>query len=171
MIGPLLLLALGNDILSDDGVGFLAARALRGQFPCDSLEIIESGEAGLALLEFLEGRERVLILDSAVTGRAEPGTILEFTPDDFRNVVAPSPHYAGLPEVLELGGRLGVAMPRQICVLALEVADPFTIREELTPAVRDALPRFIARAAELLAEWTRESSAGHPAAAGPALTS
>jgi hydrogenase maturation protease len=157
MTAPLLLLALGNDILSDDGVAFLAARALREQFDFPSLEIIESGEAGLALLEFLEGRERVLILDSALTGRATPGTVLEFSPQDFRNVVAPSPHYAGLPEVLELGRRLGVVMPQEIRVVALEVEDPFTIREELTPAVRAALPQFIARAAEVLAGWTRQA--------------
>ncbi len=138
-------LALGNDILGDDAVGFLAARALRSEF-ADRATFVETGEAGLALIELLEGFDKALLLDACVTGKVAPGTIVEYIPDDFSRVVAPSPHYAGLPEVLDLAQRLEIEFPREIRILAMEVEDPFTVREELTPTVAAALPRFIDRA-------------------------
>ena len=128
------------------------ARALRARF-AGQVDVVETGEAGLALLELIEGRDRVLLLDSMVTGTREPGTIVEMTAADFRTVLAPSPHYAGLPEVLELGQRLGVKMPSEIVVLGMEVVDPFTIRESLSPIVEERLPHYIDRAQAVLAAW------------------
>lgn len=144
-----IVLAMGNDILGDDAVGFLTARALRDEFG-EIADFVETGEAGLALIELLEGYEKALLLDACVTGRHDVGTVLEFAPDSFGRVVAPSPHYAGLPEVLYLAERLSLAFPREIRILAMEVEDPFTVREELTPTVHAALPRYIERAREVL---------------------
>ncbi|MGB9691271.1 MAG: hydrogenase maturation protease [Candidatus Sumerlaeaceae bacterium] len=146
-----LVLAMGNDILGDDAVGFLAARALREDFESKA-EFVETGEAGLALVELLEGYDKALLLDACVTARHEVGTVLEYGPEDFSRVVAPSPHYAGLPEVLDLAQRLELDFPREIRILALEVEDPFTVREGLSLAVEAALPRFIARARQVLGE-------------------
>lgn len=147
-------LAMGNDILGDDAVGLLAARALRYTFP-EHVDFVETGEAGLALVELLEGYEKALLLDACVTMRHEVGTILEFGPDDFSRVVAPSPHYAGLPEILDLARRLEIAFPKEIRILALEVEDPFTVKEGLSSVVEKALPHFIARAREVLQELLR----------------
>jgi hydrogenase maturation protease len=53
----ILVLALGNDLLGDDGVGLEAARQIAGQVD-GSVDVVETGEAGLALLELMEGYER-----------------------------------------------------------------------------------------------------------------
>ncbi|MBI5646771.1 MAG: hydrogenase maturation protease [Ignavibacteriae bacterium] len=145
-----LVLGLGNDILGDDGVGIEAARGLRALGGTD-IEVIESAEAGLALLEILEGYDTALILDAMCTGVHTPGSIVEFGPESFRTVTAPSPHYAGLPEVLAMADVLELSFPRTIRILAMEVEDPYSIHEGLSPAVRAALPEFITRAAALLA--------------------
>ncbi len=147
-----LLLALGNDLLGDDGAGLLAARLLREEFQ-DEVEVVESGEAGLALVEMMAGYERALLLDAVVTGRCPPGTVLEFSPQDFRRVVAPSPHYAGLPEALDLAGRLGIPFPKEVRILALEVENPWAFREGLSPPVQKALPAFVERAGQTLRGW------------------
>lgn len=147
-----LVLALGNDILGDDAAGLLVSRELRAEFG-EMVDVVETGEAGLALLELLEGYDRALLLDAAVTGKHAPGTVIEFAPDDFRKVVAPSPHYAGLPEVLQLARRMQIAFPSEIRVVALEVKDPFTIREALTPDVAAAMPEYLAYAREILIDW------------------
>jgi hydrogenase maturation protease len=149
---PLLVLALGNDVMGDDGAGPAAARALRERYG-DRVDVVESGEAGLALLEILEGYERALLLDTILTGTVAAGTILCFRPDSFRKVVAPSPHYAGLPEVFELARRLDVPLPREIEVLAMEAKDPYTVREGLTPEVAAALPSLVERASAILDRW------------------
>lgn len=148
-----LLLALGNDLLGDDGVGLMAARALRPDYG-DSVDILECGEAGLALVELLEGYRRAILLDAVVTGRKAPGAIIEFTPADFQTVIAPSPHYAGLPEALELARRLGVAFPEDLRILALEVENPYEFREnELTPPVAEAFPAYVRAIRAILDEW------------------
>ncbi len=148
----ILLLALGNDILGDDGAGLAAARILKKEFQGD-VEIVESSEAGLALLELLEGYERALLLDAVMTGGCPPGTVLEFLPEDFQKILAPSPHYAGLPEALQMAQRLDMALPKEIRILALEVENPFEFREGLSPSVEEALPRFVERARQVLEDW------------------
>ena len=154
---PVLVLGLGNDILGDDAIGILAARELRARLP-GIIEVIESAEAGLALMERMEGRECVLILDSIMTRQCEPGTVMDLGPEDFGKVAAPSPHYAGLPEVLALAKRLEIPFPSEIRILAMEVEDPFEIREGLTPKVAAALPTLVARALGVVTSWIGQSA-------------
>ncbi|GIV15919.1 MAG: protein frxA [Armatimonadota bacterium] len=144
-----LVLALGNDLLGDDSVGLEAARQIAEQVD-GSVDVVESGEAGLALLELLEGYERALLIDSVVTGRYPPGTILEFSPEQFRRVIAPSPHYAGLPEVLEMARRLNLAFPKDIRILAMEVLNPYEFHIGFSSPVQEALPRLVHRALQIL---------------------
>ncbi|MDD5656955.1 MAG: hydrogenase maturation protease [Elusimicrobia bacterium] len=146
-------LALGNDILGDDGVGFHAARAIRKEFGPE-VEVVESPESGLALLDHLEGCERALILDAVATGKCPPGTVLSWDRDDFKRLVAPNQHAAGLPHVLELAERLGLVFPRHLRVVAMEVQDPTRFRDTLTEQARQFLPAFVAEARRILTqEW------------------
>ena len=148
----ILVLGLGNDILGDDAVGLLAARRLREILPTD-VKVLESAGSGLDLLDLLEGFEEALILDSILTGQHSPGTILEFSSADFQKAVAPSPHYAGLPELLQMAERLGIPSPKTIRILACEVADPYQIREGLSDTAREALPGLLTRAQEIVDSW------------------
>jgi hydrogenase maturation protease len=153
--GKVLVLALGNDILGDDGVAFMAARRLRREFG-DRVDVEESSQAGLALVEIMEGYERALLLDCIVTGRALVGNIWVFSQEDFRQVISPSPHYAGLPEVIQLAELLRLPFPDQLCILAMEVEDPLSVRQGLSPAVEGALPALVERARPILNAWLEE---------------
>lgn len=148
----ILLLALGNDLLGDDGAGLAAARILRRELE-GAVEIVESSGAGFELLELLEGYESVLLLDAIVTGGHPPGTVLELSREDFQEVLAPSSHYVGIPEILKMAERLGVPFPKEMRILALKVEDPYELREGLTPAVERALPAFVERARQVLEGW------------------
>jgi hydrogenase maturation protease len=146
-----LVLALGNDILGDDAVGFHAARALREQ-GLDGVDVVETGEAGLALLDHLEGYDRAVILDAIATGRCEPGSILSWHRKDFKDIVSPSPHFSGLPELLHLAERVGMRFPKDLRVLAMEVDNPTVFRESLTSTAEKALPDLVSQARRVLAE-------------------
>lgn len=148
----ILVLALGNELLGDDGVGLQAARLLAEQVG-EGVDVLETAEAGLALLELMEGYECVLLLDSVMTRRHPTGTVMEFTPEDFSKVIAPSPHYAGLPEVLELARRLRIKFPQHVHILAIEVEDPYQFRIGLTERVRASLPSFVERAKGIVQQW------------------
>jgi hydrogenase maturation protease len=148
-----LLLALGNDILKDDGVGLAAAGLLRSEFK-EAVDIVEASGTGLALLELLEGYDRALLLDAIFTGNAPPGTVLEFSREEFQQTAAPSALYVGLPEVLRQAENLGLEFPRELRILALEVENPFGSHEEMSPSTRGALPGYVEKARRVLRGWT-----------------
>ena len=147
----ILVLALGNDVMGDDAIALHAARELRSLFP-SGVTIREAAVGGFELLELMEGYGHALIIDAIVAG-SPPGTIHLLSPDNFRTVVAGSPHYVGLPEVLQLAERLGIPFPADIRILAVDVRDPYEIRESLSPEAAAALPAIIGKASSILREW------------------
>ncbi len=152
---PILLLGLGNDLLGDDAAGLLAVRGLKEEF-AGKVDVVETIESGLVFMDIMAGYGRVLLLDSIMTGKCPPGTILEFSQRDFSKLVAPSLHNAGLPEVFHLAARLGIDFPAIIRILALEIENPFNFGAQLTPAVKKALPGFVAKARGVLRELLGE---------------
>jgi hydrogenase maturation protease len=149
--GSILILALGNDVMGDDAVGLHAARLLRPLLP-ERVTIREAPVGGFELMELMEGFERVLIIDAIAKGAA-PGTIHFLSASDFTTVVSSSPHYVGLPEVIQLAERLGIPFPVDIRILAIDVEDPYRIVEELSPEARAALPGVVDRALKIVEEW------------------
>ena len=150
-----LVLALGNDIMGDDAAAIVASGILKEQFAEDA-DFNDTIETGLVLMDIMAGYDRVLLLDTIITGRHEPGTVLEFSQDDFRKVVGPSPHYMGLPEVIQLADRISVSFPPEICIIALEIERPVDFAETLSPGIEEAVPRFVDKAAEILRRWKEE---------------
>jgi hydrogenase maturation protease len=149
MPAPVLVLGLGNDILSDDAAGLLVAAAVRERLANEpDIEVRATTEMGLTLLDEIAGREAVVLVDSVQTGRVPPGHLHEFGPEELSTVLTTSPHFLGVGETLALGQRLGLAMPRQVRIFALEVHDPFTVGTHLTPAVQQAIPATAERVAE-----------------------
>lgn len=150
---PVLLLGLGNDILTDDAVGLLVARQLRrelGHHP--AIEVRETTEMGLALLDFMTGYDAVVLVDAIQTGQAPPGFLHELEPTGLTRLTGRTPHFLGVGETLALGSELGLPMPRRVKILAVEVADPYTLGTALTPALQTALPEAVNRARRLLEE-------------------
>ena len=147
-----LVLGLGNEILRDDGVGIVALRLVRERFKRKkaSVEFIETNEMGLSLLDFLEGYEHAIIIDSIMTGKHEPGTIMTFDKKTFDNPAAGNPHHMGLDEILDLAEKVKIKVPRTFDVVAIEVEDPYSFREELTPKVRKALPSIVNKVEKLI---------------------
>jgi hydrogenase maturation protease len=139
-----LVLGLGNDLLSDDGVGILAARALKENL-IGIADVVESSLSGAALLDILMGYERAIVIDAIRTTLQPPGTISELTPADFDAVPAPSPHYTGLPELLAIAHQMDLDFPKDIRIFAVEVMDPHTVGGDLTEPVKKALPLLIER--------------------------
>ncbi|MCI2429659.1 hydrogenase maturation protease [Candidatus Acetothermia bacterium] len=149
-----LILGLGNELLGDDAVGILAARALKEKLK-DQADVVESALVGVALLDLFVGYERALIIDAVKTGRSPPGTVYELTPSDLGAVRAPSPHYAGLPELLALARQLQIDFPKEIKIFALEVEDPYTIGGKLSKPVQQALKELVRRVQQQIVRWRR----------------
>lgn len=119
-------LCLGNDLLADDGIGMLAAERLEHDLP-DTVTVVATAQSGLALLDHLIGYDRAIIVDAIHTGSQPAGKIRRLSPHDLKFAYAPSPHYAGLPEMFAIADRLAITFPSRIDVLAVEVTDTETI--------------------------------------------
>jgi hydrogenase maturation protease len=142
---PILVLGLGNDILTDDAIGLNVVRHLARQFDgSEEVHVRETMEMGLALLDFMVGYRDVILVDSIQTGAAAPGTLHEVDARAIQCLPERTPHFLGVGETLALGRMLGLPMPDRVRVFAIEVADPFTLGTEMTEPLRRALPTVIA---------------------------
>ncbi len=74
------------------------------------------------------------------TGSA-PGTVYRLTLDDLPTLHADSVHDASLKAALDLGRRLGAALPDEITIIGVEAASLHEFGEALTPEVAAAVPR------------------------------
>ncbi len=136
-----LILGLGNPILTDDGVGLHVAKALKGRFDQEEITVIETSAAGLDILDLLTGYERVIIIDAIQTREGKVGQIYRLEPGAFdASRHAATPHDVNFATALELGKKLGLALPRQITIFAIEVEDVSSFNEECTPRVMAAIP-------------------------------
>ena len=166
--GKILVLGLGNDILTDDAIGLNVVRHLREELAGDErIDVRETMEMGLALLDFIVGYRAVLIVDSIQTGQSPAGTIHEVDTAGLKQLTGRTPHFLGVGETLALGRRLGLAMPQAVKILAVEVEDPFTLGTGMTPALQRAFPAVLVRTRHVLRELSDRVSNREVAAISP----
>ncbi len=63
-----LVLGVGNTIRRDDGVGVFAVRALKEQMDHPAVDIRETEEAGIGMLDLFRGYDEVIIVDTIRSG-------------------------------------------------------------------------------------------------------
>jgi hydrogenase maturation protease len=101
MVKPILVLGVGNVLLSDEGIGVHVARRLQSMQLPAHVEVVDGGTGGYELIGFFSKRKKVIIIDCVQA--AEPaGTIIRATPDelDLRWEAGYSVHQTGLSELL-----------------------------------------------------------------------
>jgi hydrogenase maturation protease len=148
-----LVLGLGNPLLSDDGVGIRVAHEVADQVKSPQVTISETNVAGLGLLDSIVGYDKVIIIDAIQTEKGQAGQIYRMGSEDFSLTKHfSSPHQVNLATALELGKMLGLAMPREIAIFAVEAKDVSTFSEGCTPEVEQVIPEVVAMVLEELKE-------------------
>jgi hydrogenase maturation protease len=141
---PLTIIGLGNELLSDDGVGIRVVRELKTRLAPGVAAFEELSVGGLELLEYLVGSEQCVIIDALVTGRHPAGTAYRFIQKADRGpVTLTSSHQIDLAQVLSLAAMLGADLPRTLTVYGIEAADVTTFHDACTPAVSQAIPKVV----------------------------
>ena len=98
----ILVLGIGNVLLTDEGIGVRALNELerRYTFP-ENVELLDGGTAGIELLRHIRNRDYLIIID-AMKFNQEPGTVTRVEGNDvpaaFRTRI--SPHQLGLSDLL-----------------------------------------------------------------------
>jgi hydrogenase maturation protease len=144
-----LVLGLGNPILTDDGVGVLVAESVRAHLPQDTpVDISEVSVGGLTLMESMIGYDRVILIDAYQTSNPQPGTIHRMDLEELQTITptqhSASPHDASLVTALQAGRRMGLTLPREITIYAVEVENVTDFSDQPTLPVVAAIPKVTA---------------------------
>jgi hydrogenase maturation protease len=133
-----LVLGMGNTILTDDGVGIEIARSLKERKP--EIDVVETSEAGLALLDFIVGYDRLIIVDSVKTEEGKPGELYKIEMGEIKPTAhLTSLHGVDMATAFELGQKLGYHMPQQVSIYAVEIKDNTSFGEECTEEVGEKI--------------------------------
>ncbi len=135
-----LILGCGNLLLQDEGVGVHLIEYLKDKkLPAD-VELLDGGTAGFALVDFIRGAEKVVIVD-AVKGGGEPGEIYCFGAEDFETEDSPktSLHDITLKDVFAMAKKLG-PLP-EIRIIGIEPKN-IDYGTELSAEIKRLLPKI-----------------------------
>ncbi len=149
----ILLLGLGNILLKDEGVGVHVVNAIKERYTCSpEVEMLDGGTLGLDLLHFLEGREKVLIIDAA-DFRKEPGHIEVLEDDAIPSSLFSklSVHHIGLSDLL-FAATLKNIKPPKIKLIGIQ-PESTEVGLEMTDTIRGKIERLIDLAINTLKEW------------------
>lgn len=144
-------LCLGNELLADDAFGGAVAKEVQREAP-GSVDVVFTANTGLSLLEHMLNTRRLVVVDTVLTGRVEPGTVLVVKEEDVQAPSGNSPHYVGLFEALALARKLRLPAPEEVTIIAVEAADCTTVGGAMTPAVKGAVPAVLALVSEIITE-------------------
>jgi hydrogenase maturation protease len=139
---PILVLGVGNTLLKDEGIGVHVTERIRAMNMPEEVELLDGGVLGLDLIEPMEDREKVIIID-AVQGGEVPGTIYRLTRKDIemrKDWRLSSLHDIDLPYVINMAELMGKHIDPVI--IGVEPKD-MSVGLELSPEIEAKIPEVI----------------------------
>lgn len=139
----ILVLGIGNVLLTDEGIGVRALKELERKFSFPAnVELLDGGTAGIELLRHIRNRDYLIILDAMKCGQ-KPGTVVRVEGDDvpaaFRTRI--SPHQLGLSDLLA-AAMLTDELPKNLVLFGVE-PESIDIGLELTETVEANLEKLL----------------------------
>jgi len=139
----ILVLGIGNVLLTDEGIGVRALKELERKFSFPAnVELLDGGTAGIELLRHIRNRDYLIILDAMKCGQ-KPGTVVRVEGDEvpaaFRTRI--SPHQLGLSDLLA-AAMLTDELPKNLVLFGVE-PENIDIGLELTETVEANLEKLL----------------------------
>ncbi|HEY0666517.1 MAG TPA: HyaD/HybD family hydrogenase maturation endopeptidase [Gallionella sp.] len=156
----ILVLGIGNTLLTDEGVGIVAMRELETRFGARAdMEFLDGGTLSFTLAVPISECDALLVIDAAELG-ALPGTVRSFEGDEMDRFMGAnrksSVHEVGLLDLMSIS-RLTGHWPERRVLIGVQPA-VVGWGEMLTPEVAAALPQACARAADFIGRYTDTAS-------------
>jgi len=149
----ILVLGLGNTIMTDDGFGVKVVNTLSSRYRFQGpVTLLDGGTLGLDLLPYLENLERLLIID-ALDMRAAPGTISRIEGEEVPRAFASklSVHQMGLQDLLAVAELQG-HVPKELVVWGVQ-PESIEMGTELTAVAAAAVEPVITEVVAELRRW------------------
>ncbi|MCX7110562.1 MAG: HyaD/HybD family hydrogenase maturation endopeptidase [Proteobacteria bacterium] len=153
--GKTLILGIGNELMSDDGVGVKAALLLAEKTKqMDGISCLDGGTLGHLLVGYIEASDNLIVVDAAQM-LARPGEVKVFENEDMDRFLTTNPnrsvHEVGLSDLMGMA-LLGDHLPRRRALIAIQPQDTDS-GMELSAPVLQSLPLVCAKALELIESW------------------
>ena len=150
-----LVLAIGNTLLSDEGIGIHVLDALREQHPQPhGVTYLDGGTLSFTLAGAVEQAEGLVVLDAANLNKT-PGTVALFEGEAMDDFVAnnrkKSVHEVSLFDMLTVA-RLCDELPARRALIGVQ-PQHIDWSDEMTDPVRRAIPQVCDVTRELLERW------------------
>lgn len=152
--GTILVLGLGNTLLSDDGVGVHVIEALREEYDGNlGVELRDGGTLGLALLPDVESSSALILVDAAECG-GPAGDVRCYVGDDMDARLKGkkrTAHEVAAADLLDAAALTGLRPHRR----ALVAVQPSSTEWGLapTPVVQSAIPAACEAVRTLITQW------------------
>ncbi len=145
-VPPVLVLGVGNILLGDDGVGPALAQEVGHLYKnVQAVECVDGGTQGMALLDYLRGREALVILDAFASERGA-GTVSLLEGNEVMNARGPrstTAHEGNAGELLAAAALVNT-LPGRLFLVGIEPESVCT-KLGLSEPVRKALPPALVR--------------------------
>jgi hydrogenase maturation protease len=138
------IIGIGSLLRGDDAIGIRVAEAIEREALPPDVRVVTTTAAGLALLDLLTGYEKALIIDAVQTRQGKPGEVYRLGLDDL-----PAPlhsftvHDVSVRSALDIGRKMGLPLPGETVIFAIEVADVTPLRENCTPKVEGTISKAV----------------------------
>ena len=144
-------LGVGQASAGDDGIGLVAARAVRAEnlVGTNVRELTDP----LMLVDELQNCRHAIIIDALVDG-STPGSIRVLNAKQLAGVdfLPLSSHSISVKQALELAHNLSDDNTARVDIIGISINKPEHLGEGLSPAVKQCLPKVIATIKQLIAE-------------------
>ena len=153
-IESVLILGIGNTLLSDEGVGVHVVQRLLDEYDCGKcVEIVDGGTLSFTLAEPIARSDGLIVVDAARM-HSPPGSIKQFHDQEMDAYLSgnrQSVHEVSLTDLLDIA-RLTDSLPRRRCLVGIE---PFSLEwgEDVSEAVRPGVNQAVTEILSILAEW------------------
>lgn len=151
----ILILGIGNTLLTDEGVGVHVIRTLSGRFaPGDEVELMDGGTLSFTLAGPIEDAEALVVVDAAEL-RLAPGEVRVFEGEAMDAFLAgnrkPSVHEVGLIDLMVIA-RLAGHWPERRALVAIQ-PEQVDWGEVPTAKVAAAVPLACEHIQQLIGGW------------------
>jgi hydrogenase maturation protease len=138
----ILILGLGNILLGDEGVGVRVIEQLLSRPLPDEIEVIDGGTAGYELINFFEGKEKVIIVDAVKTDDT-PGSVykMDLSVVQEDETVKLSLHQIGLKNVFKMASMMD--LNPEVTLIGIVPKDYQNYNIGLSDEVEKAIPLAI----------------------------
>jgi hydrogenase maturation protease len=142
MAKKILIAGIGNLLFTDEGIGVHVIREMsKLQLP-EEVELVEIGTATFELTGWMEGKDKVIIVD-ALLGDDPPGTVFRLSPADLSaedGKFSTSLHQYGVVEALKSAAMTG--NKPEVVIMGIVPKDYRSLGTELSVELKKSLPKI-----------------------------